>query len=245
VARCPHLWLEENGQTPFPFPSVSHHCYVSLPGRPAAQQEQRKYCLTKRYASCPLFPSPPVEEAVAVPAQPAPEATWPVTTPEPVLQEAAEERKAEKAAARPPERIIPPEQGPEPVAGLISTEPIRPPVEEAGPSEPGPVVQIAAEELPPPSGPAPATFLSRVAPWAAGGVVALVLLCTGMLLAVRIPLSGSGIDGARLDLPSLLPAALILVSVLSLGGAALLLGVLVWLRRRGTAQTDQENTDSL
>ncbi len=170
-----------------------------------------------------------------MPAQPVPETTWPAAAPEPVAQEAAAERMAERPASRPPERILPPEQGPEPVAGLTSMEAIRLPVEAASPSEPGPVIRTAAEELPVPAGLAPATFLSRTVPWAAGGVFALVLLCTGMLVAVRLPLIGSGIDSSRLDLPSLLPVALVLVSVLSLLGAALLLGVLVWLRRRAAA----------
>jgi hypothetical protein len=45
---------------------------------------------------------------------------------------------------------------------------------------------------------------------------------------------GAGIDLAALELPPLWPGALILLSVVSFAGAALLLGLLLWARRRAS-----------
>lgn len=63
MAVCPYLLLEEQGSSPFPFPSVSHRCHVTGTGVPVGQREQRTYCLVKRHTLCPFFP---VQEAVAI-----------------------------------------------------------------------------------------------------------------------------------------------------------------------------------
>jgi hypothetical protein len=55
MPRCPFLGLEEDGTAPFPFTSPSHRCYTSAEGLPIGQQEQERYCLAKKYTSCPLF----------------------------------------------------------------------------------------------------------------------------------------------------------------------------------------------
>jgi len=245
VARCPHLWLVEYGESPFPFPSVSHHCYVSLPGVTVGQREQRRYCLTKRYTTCPLFPSPPEEEMLAAAAEPVLEGTEPVAAMEPLAQEPAEKREPERPPARPPEKIIAPELGPEPVVGLASREPVRPPVAEEILVEPGPVAMATTPEssaiVEPardvPSEPTPRITLVRfrALPWAVAGVAALALLCIGAVVVAGLAGLASGIDISTLQLPSLGSSLLLVVSGVSFVGAILLLALLLWARRRGPA----------
>jgi hypothetical protein len=106
VARCPHLGLEEHGTTPFPFPSPSHHCYLTTPALPVGQREQQRYCLSKRYQDCPLYASHFPQETLV--------ARVPETTPaslglradvesplrEPVEAVEAEEQTREPAAVK-------------------------------------------------------------------------------------------------------------------------------------------------
>lgn len=65
MPRCPYLSLGEEGTTPFPFSSSSHRCYVSEKRLPIGQREQERYCLTRRYTSCPLFLSQSIQEGLA------------------------------------------------------------------------------------------------------------------------------------------------------------------------------------
>ncbi len=232
MAHCPFLWLEEHGEIPFPFPSVSHHCYVSSPGRPAGQQEQEKYCLTKRHTSCPLFPSPPVEEMVGAAAEPVAEGTGPAAAMASLPQEPPQRRKAWRPAAQTPAPVMPPEPGPEPVAGLAAREPSLRPTPQDVPTRASPVARVATAEPAAPPNPAAMTRPTTILPWAVGGTVTLLLLCLGTLVVVLLPRFGAGIDLTVLELPPLWPGALILVSVVSFAGAALLLGLLLWARRR-------------
>jgi hypothetical protein len=232
VAHCPFLWLEEYGQTPFPFPSVSHHCYVSSPARPAGQQEQEEYCLTKRHTSCPFFPSPPVEEIVVAVAEPVVEATGAAAAVTSVPQEPVEKRKTSPLPVHKPGQVLSPELGPEPVADQVAREAAKQPLPEPVPPGLSPVAQFTPEELVVPPSPAAMTLPTSILPWAVGGAVTLLFLCLGALVAVLLPRLGTGIDLAVLEWPPLWPGALILVSVVSFAGAALLLVLLLWGRRR-------------
>ena len=246
MARCPHLWLVEYGESPFPFPSVSHHCYVSLPGRPAAQQEQQKYCLTKRHVTCPLFPSPPEEEilVVAVP-EPMPETVEPEAV---VRTRATDTIETREVQERLPDRsveILPPETGPEPMEEQPSPADVAAPVPEEILVEPGPAVLAATEEssaiVEPsravPSEPPPGITAVRFRglPWAVAGVAALALLCIGAVVMGVVVGLASGIDISTVQVPSLGSSLLLVVSAASFVGAILLLVLLFLTRRRGPA----------
>jgi hypothetical protein len=234
VAHCPFLWLEEYGQTPFPFPSVSHHCYVSSPARPAGQQEQQRYCLTKRHTSCPLFPSPPVEETVVVAAEPVVEVTGVRPVVSPLPQEPVEKRRTSPLPVLKPSQVLPPELGHEPVGDQVAREAANQPGPEPVPAGPRTAAQVAPEETVVPPGPAAMTLPTTILPWAVGAAVTLLLFCLGALVVSLVSRLGAGIDLAALELPPLWPGALILLSVVSFAGAALLLGLLLWARHRAS-----------
>ena len=243
MARCPHLGLEEPGTSPFPFASPSHHCYVSLPGVTVGQREQRRYCLTRRHTTCPLFPSPPLEETPLTAA------------PEPALvgedmgevkvslpQEPLVAPKVQKRPVDIPRAVPPPETAPEPVTREAVREPEKPPIEREMVAEHRPHTGVAAEETrlveEPALDAAPeitaktAPGLRRPLPWAAAGVAAVALPCIGALVALYVAGPLSGISLTTLQLPSLCPGSLLLLSGASFAGAGLLLGLLLWARRR-------------
>ena len=246
MARCPHLRLEEMGSSPFPFPSVSHHCYVSMPGRPASQREQETYCLTKRHTTCPLFPSPPEEE---MPVVAVPEAMPESVGPEAVVRTRATDTiETREVQERLPDRsveILPPEAGPEPTVEQPSLEEVAAPVTEEILVEPGPAVLAATEEpsaiVEPsravPSEPPPGITAVRFRglPWAAAGVAALALLCFGAVVMGVVVGLASGIDISTLQLATPGSSLLLVVSAASFVGAILMLALLLWARRRGPA----------
>jgi hypothetical protein len=245
VARCPHLGLEEPGTSPFPFPSPSHHCYVSLPGVAVGQREQRRYCLTRRYTSCPLFPSPPLEEpSLAVAAELALTGAG--------IEEATSSRPPEPVAGpeeyeRPvgiPVAVQRPETAPESVTREAAREPFGPAIEREMIPEQHPRTGAAVEEIRLAEQPAPvaghvvvaktAPGLRRALRWAAAGVAVVALACIGALAALYLTGPLSRISLATLQLPSLGPSSLLLLSGVSFAGAAALLGLLLW-SRRGSA----------
>jgi hypothetical protein len=118
VARCPHLGLEEHGTTPFPFPSPSHHCYLTTPALPVGQREQQRYCLSKRYQDCPLYASHFPQETLV--------ARVPETTPASLGLRA----DVESPLREPVEAVEAEEQTREPAAekatGMRETEPSAP-----------------------------------------------------------------------------------------------------------------------
>jgi len=242
VARCPHLGLEEPGTSPFPFPSPSHHCYVSLPGVTVGQREQRRYCLTRRHTTCPLFPSPPLEETPLA------------ATPEPALvgadmeevelslpQESLVAPKVQERPVNIPRAVRPPETAPEPVARSAAKEPVTPPIEREMVAEHRPHTGVEAEETSAVEEPAldaapeitakTAPGLRNVLPWAAAGVAAVALPCIGALAALYVAGPISGISLTTLQPSSLCPGSLLLVSGASFAGAGLLIGLLLWARR--------------
>jgi len=246
VARCPHLGLEEMGSSPFPFPSVSHHCRVSMPGRPAGQREQETYCLTKRHTTCPLFPSPPEEEMLVVAV---PEAMPESVGPEAVARtRATEPMEAREVQERLPDRsveILPPETGPEPIVEQPSLEEVEALLAEEILVEPGPAVWATTEEsgtiveptldVPSQHVPAITPVRSRGLPWAAAGVAVLALLCFGAVTVAGVVGLASGIHLSTLQLPTLGSSLLLVVSGASFVGAILLLALLLWARRRAPA----------
>lgn len=169
----------------------------------------------------------------------------PVPAMEPLAREPAEKRETERPPARPPEQIIPPELGPEPMVGLASREPVRPSVAEKILAEPGPVAMATTQEpsvmvehaRDVPSEPAPRITLvrPRALPWAAAGVAALAFLCFGAVVVAGLAGIASGIDISTLQWPSLGPSLLLVVSGISFVGAVLLLALLLWARHRGQA----------
>jgi len=245
VARCPHLGLEEPGTSPFPFSSPSHHCYVSLPGVTVGQREQRRYCLTRRHTTCPLFPSPPLEET---PLAAAPEPALAGADMEEVAVSLTQEPLvAPKVQERPvdiPRPVLPPETAPEPVARAVVKEPVEPPIEREIVAEHRPHTGVAAEETrlveEPALDAAPkitaktAPGLRRALPWAAAGVAVIGFLCIGALAGLYVAGPISAISLTTLQLPSLGPGSLLLVSGASFAGAGLLLGLLLWARRGNT-----------
>jgi hypothetical protein len=121
VARCPHLGLEEYGTTPFPFPSPSHHCYLTTPGLPVGQREQQRYCLSKRYKGCPLYVSQFGQETVA--------ASLPETIPaslEAPLREPVQGRVTDEETSDKPPRVAGPPTAAEPAVQAGTTEETEP-----------------------------------------------------------------------------------------------------------------------
>jgi hypothetical protein len=243
VARCPHLGLEEPGTSPFPFPSPSHHCYVSLPGVTVGQREQRQYCLTRRHTACPLFPSPALEETpLAAALEPA---VTGVDMEEVEVSLPEEPLAARKVQVRPvdiPRAVGPPETPPQSVAPEAVKEPVKPPIEPEMDAERVPTIDVAAEEtrlveepalhaVPEPTAKTPPA-LRRVLPWAAAGVAVVALVCIGALVALYVAVPILGVSLTTLQLSSLCPGSLLLVSGASFAGAGLLLGLLLWARRR-------------
>jgi hypothetical protein len=243
VAHCPHLGLEEMEFSPFPFPSVSHHCYATMPGQPADQREQRRYCLTKRYTTCPHFPSPPEEEMLSVTV---PEAIPESVEPEAVVRtRATEVIETREVQERLPDRsveILPPETGPEPLAEQPSFEKAKASVADEILVEPEPVamaakVQSLATEKPARDVPSKPTH--RITPvryrglrWAVAGVAALALLCLGTVVMGVVVGLASGTDISRLQLPTPGSSLLLVVSAASFVGAILLLALFLWARRQ-------------
>lgn len=245
MARCPHLGLEEPGTSPFPFPSPSHHCYVSLPGVTVGQREQRRYCLTRRHTICPLFPSPPLEET---PLAAAPEPAVMGADMEEVAvsppQEPLVAPKVQKRSVDIPRAVRPPETPPEPVTRKAVREPVKPKIDGETVAEHPPRTFVAAEETSAVEEPAldasPETVaktpvLRGALPWLAASVAVLGFLCIGALAGLHVAGPISGIKLTTLQLPSLCPGSLLLVSGGSFAGAGLLLGLLLRARRGNTS----------
>jgi hypothetical protein len=231
--------------SPFPFPSVSHHCYATMPGRPVDQREQRRYCLTNRHTTCPLFPCPPEEELLLVAV---PEDMPETAEPEPVVRtratEVIETREAQDHLPDLPAEIIPPETGPEPIVEQPSLEEVKASVAEEILVEPEPVAMSAnveslvieepARDVQSGSTPGITLVRSRGLPWAVAGAVALALLCLGTVVMGVVVGLASGTDISRLQLPTPGSSLLLVVSAASFVGAILMLALLLWARRRGT-----------
>jgi len=261
MAVCRYLLLEERGTSPFPFPSVSHCCHVTGTGLPIGQREQRTYCLSKHHTLCPLFPTPPAEATVL---ETIPEAVAPTPAVTPAFEL--------EAIPKPP---------PPTIAATPATEtlPVQPPLADAGPELPTPVIEevlppevpvqpiaepVAARELelaaveegqgmgirPVPAAPvkthpaAKETATARIAlrplpqlprralVWTAVlAGVCIVVLCIGVLTVygvARVAATGLPSFGTA----ELLPAALLFLSVMSFVVAFVLVGLLLWARRR-------------
>lgn len=313
MPRCPYLGLEQEGTTPFPFPSSSHHCYTSEEGLPIGQQEQERYCLTKKYSSCPLFVSQPFQEGVAdkLPETVA-EEKKPEVVVEPPLKETAETRsireilaerlaramarqKERKAGVEPPLKetveplptqetlankladtvaeeekpkvvVSPPLKEttrPRSIRGILADRfaramakqkerkaAVEPPLKKT--AEPLLVEETLAGKLPEavtPEGkpeiaveqpplkgilrirPEVMPMMFKAWPWIVAGMAFLTLLCMGGLITFRILSMPPEISSPALELPSLLPGTLLLVSVVSFTGALLLIGIFLWIRR--------------
>jgi hypothetical protein len=155
---------------------------------------------------------------------------------EPVVAPELQERSADI-----PVVVLPPEAVPESVTREVVMEPIRPLIEPDMVAEQHPPTDVAAEETGAGEEPAPVAapeiavkttpWLTRALPWAAAGVAVVALACIGALLALYVAGPLSRISLPTLQLPSLCPGSLLLLSGASFAGAALLLGLLLWSRR--------------
>lgn len=242
MARCPYLSLEEYGTEPFPFPSSSHCCYVSEVRLPIGQQEQERYCLTKKYASCPLFLSQSVQEKLAdEPSEPMARPAAPEVAVEPPREEPIEALPTQEEPAGKPIEVLRIDRSPEPVVEQPLPEKVEPPLrQEALPGEPPPaeavgeppsaVAEPSLSKTPETVGGAPSIAL-RVLPWAAAGGLVLTLLCVGVLAVVSAAHALPQIHLPSLALSSLWPGALLLISTTSFMVAVLLIGLLLWTRR--------------
>lgn len=141
-----------------------------------------------------------------------------------------------------PRAVPPPETPPEPVTREVVREPVKPPIEREMVGEHRPHTGVAAEETrlveEPALDAAPEITaktvpgLRRALPWAAAGVAAVALPCIGALVALYVAGPISGISLTTLQVSSLCPGSLLLLSGASFAGAGLLLGLLLWARRR-------------
>ena len=241
MARCPYLSLEEYRTEPFPFPSSSHRCYVSEVRLPIGQQEQERYCLTKKYTSCPLFLSQSVREKPADEPSPpmarpaAPEVTLEPPREEPVGAPPTQEEPVEKPIDV--QRI---DRSPEPVVERLLPEKVELPLaQEALPGEPPPaetageppsaVAEPSLSKTPETVGGAP-SIAFRVLPWAAAGGLVLTLLCVGVLAVVSAADALPQIHLPSPGLSSLWPGGLLLISAISFMVAILLIALLLWTR---------------
>jgi len=244
MARCPYLSLEEEGTTPFPFSSPSHCCYVSRMGLPIGQQEQDRYCLTKKHTSCPLFLSQSlVEEA----ADELPEAVVEEEEPEVMVKPPLRERMEplptrQRVADEPLQAVV--EEKPEvvvepplkevaealPTQEALAHKPVEAAVKEGRARVTvGPLLQ-EAERV----GSAAISMALRALPWLVAGAVFLTILCIGGLVIFRVLSSPPEIAFPSFGLPSVSPGLLLLVSVISFAGAVLLIGLFLWTLRATT-----------
>jgi hypothetical protein len=242
VARCPHLGLEERGTSPFPFPSPSHHCYLTMPGLPIGQREQQRYCLSKMHKDCPLLLSHYAQDLPAArvpetsPATVAPEATVESPLGEPMeamtgtaghtgTPEEPTEVGVAQTATQP---HVEPARGEEVNAPVTREMPIQePPVaqEGVGVAETAAWSETGARRV--------GTPVARALLWTASGVALLLFVCVAGLVLVRAASSSLRIDTVSLQIISRSPSGLLAVSLASFGGASLLLGLLVWTLRQG------------
>jgi len=242
MAQCPHLSLEEYGTTPFPFPSSSHRCYVSEVRLPIGQQEQERYCLTKKYPSCPLFLSQSVREKPAdEPSPPMARPARPEVAVEPPREEPVEALPTQEEPVEKPIEVLRIDRSPEPVVKQPLTDKVEPPLRQEGlTGEPPPadasgkppsvVAEPSLSKTPETVGGAPSVAF-RVLPWAAAGGLVLTLLCVGVLAVVSAAPSLPQIHPPSLTLSSLWPGGLLLISATSFMVAVLLIGLLLWARR--------------
>ncbi len=242
MASCPYLSLEEYGTEPFPFPSSSHCCYVSEVRLPIGQQEQERYCLTKKYTSCPLFLSQSVREKPAdEPSEPMARPARPEVAVEPPREEPVEALPTQEEPVEKPIEVLRIDRSPEPVVEQPLPEKVEPPLrQEALPGQPPPaeaagkppsaVAEPSLSKTPETVGGAP-SIAFRVLPWAAAGGLVLTLLCVGVLAVASAAHALPQIHPPSLTLSSLWPGALLLVSATSFVVAILLVGLLLWTRR--------------
>lgn len=126
MASCPYLLLEEQKTSHFPFPSVSHRCYVTGTGVLIGQGEQRTYCLVKHHALCPFFP---VQAAAAIEPDTVPQSLPSATAAAPAIETLPERPPAADAVADAlPEspvsavgEALPPEAPVQPIAEPVAT----------------------------------------------------------------------------------------------------------------------------
>jgi hypothetical protein len=259
MAVCPYLLLEEQGTSPFPFPSVSHRCHVTGTGVPVGQREQRTYCLVKHYTLCPFFPAQPAEATVL---DTIPEAVAPAPAPTPAIElETIPEPLPPEMAPSPIRETLPDQPS---VAGVVPEAPT-PVIEVVHPPE-APVelvvesvaagdLELAAAAEEPSVGigseaeavastrPAAkeghlASIALRPLPrpprqaliWAAVAGVCMVMLCVGALTAYGVAqLTRTGMP--TIGAAELLPAVLLLLSVSSFAIAFILVVLLLWARQ--------------
>jgi hypothetical protein len=242
VARCPHLGLEEYGTSPFPFPSPSHHCYLTLPGLPVGQREQQRYCLSKRYEDCPLFLSHYSQDALAArlpedtPATVGPEAA--VESPVREHMEAIVGMAGDTGAPEEPMEVGAAQTAPEPHIEPASRAEVKPPaLQEMPTAEPRVAregVGVADTAAWPETGARRVgSPVSKALLWTATGGALLLFVCVAGLLLVGAASSALRIDTTSLQVISRAPSALLAVSLASFGCAILLLGLLVWALSQG------------
>ena len=143
-----------------------------------------------------------------------------------------------------PRAVPPPETPPEPVTREAVKEPVKPPIDGETVAEHPPRTFVGAEETRLVEEPAldvapeitarTAPGLRRALPWAAAGIAAVVLSCIGAVVALYVAGPALGVSPSTLQLSSLCPGSLLLVSGASFAGAGLLFGLLLWARRGST-----------
>jgi hypothetical protein len=211
-------------------------------GLPIGQQEQERYCLTKKHTSCPLFLSQSVREKPAYePSQPMARPAAPEVAVEPPREEPVEALPTQEEPVEKPIEVLRIDRSPEPVVEQPLPEKVEPPLrQEALPGQPPPaeaagkppsaVAEPSLSKTPETVGGAP-SIAWRVLPWAAAGGLVLTLLCVGVLAVASAAHALPQIHPPSLTLSSLWPGALLLVSATSFVVAILLVGLLLWTRR--------------
>ncbi|MGB3903704.1 MAG: hypothetical protein WBB22_02165 [Anaerolineae bacterium] len=214
-----------------------------MPGLPIGQKEQERYCLTKRYTSCPLFLSQSIQERPAERIAMA-EAVRREVAAEPRLGEPMETLPAQEGPPDKRAEVVLTETGPEPAVEVPLKEKIEPLLGQELLANELSAAEVRAEEPsivvePPPStipttGTGAKSVVFRALPWIAAGTVLVTLLCFGAVISVRVVGTSPDISLPSLRLSSLWPGALLLVSVTSFVGAILLIGLFLWTRRSGS-----------
>lgn len=234
MARCPHLGLEEHGTSPFPFPSPSHHCYLTMPELPVGQREQKRYCLSKRYQDCPLFLSQYARDVLAATVGPEAAVESPLAEPTEAMVGIA----GHTGAPEEPAEVGVAQTAPEPRVEPASREEVKRSTPQEMPTHEPPAaregVRLADAAAWPETGArrvrSPA---SKALLWTASGGALLVFVCVIGLVLVGAASSFLRIDTASPQLMSSAPSLLLAVSLASFGGAILLLGLLLWALRQG------------
>jgi hypothetical protein len=240
MPRCPYLSLGEEGTTPFPFSSSSHHCYVSEKRLPIGQKEQERYCLTRRYTSCPLFLSHSIQEGLADELPEMMVEEKPEVVGEPPLRETVGPLPIQETLVdESPEAVI--EEKPQVVLERLQKETVEPLPAQEAPADRVAEAVLEREKpsiaLEPPRkgiqerGPGLMSMVFKRLPWVGAGVTFLTLLCVTVVGIYRVLSRPVEIALPSLTLSSLWPGALLLVSAISFAGAVSLAGLFLLTRR--------------